>query len=57
MNLISKMLAVPAAVLALWAVTAQASTHDDIANIVSFLVSPEAAWVNGQVLRGNGGLV
>ena len=29
----------------------------DIANIVSFLVSPEAAWVNGQVLRGNGGLV
>ena len=29
----------------------------DIANIVSFLVSPAAAWVNGQVLRGNGGLV
>ena len=29
----------------------------DSANIVSFLVSPAAAWVNGQVLRGNGGLV
>lgn len=29
----------------------------DIANIVSFLVSPAAAWVNRQVLRGNGGLV
>ena len=29
----------------------------DIANIVSFLVSPAAAWVNGQVLRANGGLV
>jgi 3-oxoacyl-[acyl-carrier protein] reductase len=29
----------------------------DIANIVSFLVSPAGAWVNGQVLRGNGGLV
>ncbi len=29
----------------------------DIANIVSFLVSPAADWVNGQVLRANGGLV
>ena len=29
----------------------------DIANIVSFLVSPAGAWVNGQILRGNGGLV
>lgn len=29
----------------------------DIANIVSFLVSPAATWVNGQVLRANGGLV
>ena len=29
----------------------------DIANIISFLVSPAADWVNGQVLRANGGLV
>ena len=31
MNLIMKMLAVPAAVVALWAVNAQATTNDDIA--------------------------
>ena len=31
MNLIMNMLAVPAAVLTLWAVNAQASTNDDIA--------------------------
>ena len=30
---------------------------EDIANIISFLVSPAAGWVNGQVLRANGGLV
>ncbi len=30
---------------------------EDIAEIVSFLVSPAAGWVNGQVLRANGGLV
>ena len=29
----------------------------DIANIISFLVSPAASWVNGQILRANGGLV
>ncbi|WP_394788663.1 SDR family oxidoreductase [Rhodoferax sp.] len=29
---------------------------DDIAQVVSFLVGPQAAWVNGQVLRANGGL-
>ncbi|MGC5703982.1 SDR family oxidoreductase [Pseudomonas sp. NFXW11] len=29
----------------------------DIAGIVSFLASPAAAWVNGQILRANGGLV
>jgi len=27
----------------------------DIANIVSFLAGPEGGWVNGQVLRVNGG--
>ncbi|GAA5785524.1 SDR family oxidoreductase [Chitiniphilus shinanonensis] len=29
---------------------------DDIASVVSFLVGPHAGWVNGQVLRANGGL-
>lgn len=30
---------------------------DDIANVVSFLASPESGWVNGQVLRANGGMI
>jgi 3-oxoacyl-[acyl-carrier protein] reductase len=29
---------------------------EDIANVVSFLVGPDAGWVNGQILRANGGL-
>jgi len=29
---------------------------DDIAGVVSFLSGPDAGWVNGQVLRANGGL-
>lgn len=29
---------------------------EDIASIVSFLVGPDSGWVNGQVLRANGGL-
>jgi 3-oxoacyl-[acyl-carrier protein] reductase len=29
---------------------------DDIAGVVSFLAGPDGAWVNGQVLRANGGL-
>ena len=28
---------------------------EDIANIVSFLAGPDGGWVNGQVLRANGG--
>jgi 3-oxoacyl-[acyl-carrier protein] reductase len=28
---------------------------DDIANVVSFLAGPDGGWVNGQVLRANGG--
>ena len=28
---------------------------EDIANVVSFLTSPGGGWVNGQVLRANGG--
>src|SRR5262249_48828653 len=27
----------------------------DIARVVSFLAGPDGAWVNGQVLRANGG--
>jgi 3-oxoacyl-[acyl-carrier protein] reductase len=29
---------------------------DDIASVVAFLVGPDAGWVNGQILRANGGL-
>lgn len=29
---------------------------EDIASVVSFLAGPDGAWVNGQVLRANGGL-
>lgn len=29
---------------------------DDIAHLVGFLASPEAAWINGQVMRANGGI-
>jgi 3-oxoacyl-[acyl-carrier protein] reductase len=29
---------------------------EDIASVVSFLASPDAAWVNGQILRANGGV-
>ncbi|MNR59752.1 7-alpha-hydroxysteroid dehydrogenase [compost metagenome] len=30
---------------------------EDIANLVAFLVGPEGAWVNGQTLRVNGGII
>jgi len=30
---------------------------EDIANVVAFLAGPQGGWVNGQVLRANGGLV
>jgi 3-oxoacyl-[acyl-carrier protein] reductase len=29
----------------------------DIAGVVSFLLSTDAGWVNGQVIRANGGMV
>jgi len=30
---------------------------EDIANAVAFLAGPDGAWVNGQILRANGGMV
>jgi 3-oxoacyl-[acyl-carrier protein] reductase len=30
---------------------------EDIANTVAFLVGPDGGWINGQVLRANGGIV
>lgn len=30
---------------------------EDVSAVVSFLAGPEAAWVNGQTLRVNGGMV
>ena len=32
-------------------------TTEDIASVVSFLAGPDGGWINGQVLRANGGLV
>ncbi len=32
-------------------------TPEDIANVVAFLAGPDGAWVNGQTLRANGGVV
>jgi len=29
---------------------------DDIASVVAFLAGPDAGWINGQILRANGGL-
>jgi len=28
---------------------------DDIARVVSFLAGPDSGWVNGQVIKANGG--
>jgi 3-oxoacyl-[acyl-carrier protein] reductase len=29
---------------------------EDIANVVSFLAGPDSGWINGQILRANGGI-
>jgi 3-oxoacyl-[acyl-carrier protein] reductase len=29
---------------------------EDIAGVVSFLAGPDGGWVNGQILRANGGM-
>jgi 3-oxoacyl-[acyl-carrier protein] reductase len=33
------------------------ATPEDIASVVSFLAGPDGGWINGQVLRANGGMV
>jgi 3-oxoacyl-[acyl-carrier protein] reductase len=30
---------------------------DDVAAVVSFLTGPDGGWINGQVLRANGGII
>lgn len=32
-------------------------TTEDIADAIAFLASPEGGWINGQVIRANGGIV
>ncbi|MCO6048823.1 SDR family oxidoreductase [Mesorhizobium sp. RP14(2022)] len=32
-------------------------TPDEIANVIAFLAGPDGAWVNGQVIRTNGGMI
>ena len=32
-------------------------TPEDIARVIAFVASPEGHWLNGQVVRANGGLV
>jgi len=32
-------------------------TPDDVANAVAFLAGPDGGWINGQVLRANGGAI
>jgi len=33
------------------------ATPEEIANVVAFLLGPDGAWINGQVIRANGGMV
>lgn len=30
---------------------------DDIASVIAFLAGPDAGWINGQVIRANGGII
>jgi 3-oxoacyl-[acyl-carrier protein] reductase len=30
---------------------------EDIANAIAFLAGPDGAWINGQILRANGGII
>ena len=35
----------------------QLGEPDDIARAISFLVGPDGGWINGQILRANGGII
>lgn len=39
-----------------WAPSGRLGQPDDIASVVTFLASENAAWVNGQNIRINGGM-
>ena len=39
------------------AVLGRLGEPDDVARAVSLLVSADAGWINGQVLRVNGGII
>ena len=30
---------------------------EDIAGVVAFLVGPDGGWINGQIIRANGGVI
>lgn len=30
---------------------------EDIASVVAFLAGPDGAWINGQTLKANGGII
>jgi 3-oxoacyl-[acyl-carrier protein] reductase len=30
---------------------------DDVAAVIAFLAGPDGGWINGQVLRANGGII
>jgi 3-oxoacyl-[acyl-carrier protein] reductase len=40
-----------------WAPLERLGQPEDIAKVVAFLAGPDGAWVNGQTLRANGGMV
>ena len=39
------------------AVAQRLGEPDDIARAISFLVGSDGGWINGQILRANGGIV
>ena len=43
--------------LAKFAPLERLGTPQDIASVVAFLAGPDGAWINGQVLRANGGII
>jgi NAD(P)-dependent dehydrogenase (short-subunit alcohol dehydrogenase family) len=49
--------AAPAETLAKLAPLERLGQPDDIAAVVAVLAGPDGAWVNGQTLRANGGVI